>query len=222
MVLSGLVFANFTDDFESYAPGDDIESSTNWERNLDSGQCLVVENGTGNAAQAFFNDSTFIGYACTAAGFWADGSVGMDLSPQGVGSFSGVYARMDIMNGGSYTAGVTIVYGSSTYAYIAYANSEGGYDLLYSEAGPEITPGSSANVKLDVYGNDPVTLSLYIDGVRTAKIYDSTYLLDEGICGFVMFYNEEEPEITIDNFEVTASPQSFQSLTFGALKALFR
>ncbi len=222
MVLSGLVFADFTDDFESYSPGDDIEASSNWEKQPDGGQCLVVQNGTGNAAEACFNDSTFIGYVCTAADFWADGSVAMDISPQGAGSFSGVYARLNVMGGGSYTAGLTIFSGSYTYAYIAYANSEGGYDLLYSEPGPEITPGSSVNVKLDVEGNDPVVLSLFIDGEKVVSINDNTYLLDEGICGFVMFYNEEEPEIIIDNFEVTERQQSLRSLTFGALKALFR
>jgi len=225
IVLAAVAFiasGDFTDDFESYSPGDLLEDSPNWDREPAGGYARITQQGSNKAAEALFPDSAFIGYVCEAAGLWADGSVEMDFSPEGVGSFSNVFSRMSITNGESYAAGITVVFGSFTYAYMAYVNAAGDYELLYYDLGPTVTPGSWANVKLHTEGTDPVTLTLFINGENAAKVFDYTHLLTEGISGFALFYQEDPPTILADNFQVILNQQSLGTTTLGALKALFR
>ncbi len=225
MIIAAVAFTamgDFTDDFQSYTPGDHLESSPNWDKEPDGGYVQIAEQGSNNVIEAVFPDSAFIGYICTAAGFWADGSVEMDFAPEGTGSFSNVYARLDIMAGGSYAAGLTVFFGSLTYAYIAYVNAEGEYELLYSDLGPILTPGSWANIRLHTEGTDPVALTLFIDNEQVTKVYDTTHLLGNGLSGFAMFYDDQQPAMLADNFQVITSGQSLIPTTLGSIKAMFR
>ncbi len=214
--------ADFSDDFESFSPGDDISSSPSWDKAPVGGDAVVIEQSGNNCVNAVFSDSSFIGYVCTAAGIWKNGSVAMDFSPSGAGSFSNVYARLNPVSSDAYAAGLTVFMGTLTYQYIAYIKSEGNYEVLYSGMGPQISPGEWANVKLQVEGADPVTLTLYINGEQAAQAVDTNYLLQEGICGFALYYEGDEPSILMDNFEVIANPLSLAETSFGALKAMFR
>ncbi len=222
LVCFGMAAADFSDDFESFSPGDDISSSLNWDKAPVGGEAVVIEQSDNKCVNAVFSDSSFIGYVCTAAGFWADGSVAMDFSPSGTGSFANVYARLNILSGDAYAAGLTVFMGTFTYQYIAYITSEGTYELLYSSIGPQVSSGEWANVKLQVEGTNPVTLTLYINDEQVAQVVDTDYLLQEGICGFALYYEGDEPSILMDNFEVIANPLSLAETSFGALKAIFR
>ena len=205
MIIAAAAFSamgDFADDFESYTPGDHLESSPNWDKEPTGGYVQIAEQGGNKYGEAVFPDSVFIGYICEAAGFWADGSVEMDFAPEGAGSFANVYSRLDIIAGGSYAAGLTVFMGSFTYAYIAYINETGDYELLYSDLGPMVTPGTWVNVKLHTEGADPVALTLYINGEQTAKVYDYTHLLGSGLSGFALFYEDQQPAILADNFQV--------------------
>lgn len=224
IALSGLVWGDFFDDFQSYQPGQGPESSGNWIREESGGYAIVTSQGEDLVVESFFADSTYLGYLCPAAGFWADGTVSMDFSPNGTGSLANVLARMQIATGETYIGGVLVFLQPFTYAYIGYVNLAGEYELLYSDFGPTITPGTWVSVGLTVENTDPVVLTLHINGQQAAQVLDQIYLLGSGLCGFAMNYEGEVevPTIYGDDFQVVLSPQSLEAATFGAIKAVFR
>jgi len=220
--FSGLVQGDFFDDFQSYQPGQGPESSGNWIREENGGYALVTTQGENQVIEAFFPDSTYLGYLCSAAGFWAYGSVSMDFSPDGTGSLVNVLARMQITTGEAYVGGVIVFLQPFTYAYIGYVNVAGDYELLYSDFGPTITPGTWVSVGLTAENIDPVTLTLHINGQQAAQVLDQTYLLGSGLSGFAMLFEGGMPSILADDFQVVLTPQGLETMTFGAIKAVFR
>jgi hypothetical protein len=221
-VLSALAGADFFDDFQSYQPGQDPESSGNWIREESGGYALVTSQGGDQVIEAFFPDSSYLGYLCSAAGFWADGSVFMDFSPDGTGSLVNVLARLQITTGETYVGGVIVFLQPFTTAYIGYVNAAGEHELLYSDFGPMITPGTWVNVGLTVENTDPVVLTLHINGQQVAQVNDQVYRLGSGLCGFAMIYEGELPSIHADDFQAVLSAQGLETTTFGAIKAVFR
>lgn len=222
MALAGLVQGDFLDDFESYSPGQSPESSGNWFREESGGYTLVTALAGNQVIEAFFPDSSYIGYLCSAAGFWGDGSVSMDFAPDGTGSLVNVLARMQVMTGEAYVAGVIVFLQPFTYSYIGYINVMGDYELLYSDFGPSVAPGAWVNVRLTLEGSSPVTLTLHINDQQAAQVVDSQYNLGAGLSGFALLYQGMAPTIFCDNFHVVLGPQALTSATFGAIKALFR
>lgn len=222
VILSGHLFGDFFDDFQSYQPGQDPGSSGNWIREEYGGYVLVASQGENQVIEAFFPDSTYLGYLCSAAGFWADGSVSMDFSPDGTGSLVNVLARLQITTGEAYVGGVIVFLQPFTYAYIGYVNTTGDYELLYSNFGPTITPGTWVNVGLTVENSDPVLLTLHLNGQQAAQVTDPVYRLGSGLSGFAMIYEGEIPSIFADDFQVVLSAQGLEIMTFGAIKAVFR
>jgi hypothetical protein len=222
VVLSGHLWGDFFDDFQSYQPGQGPESSGNWIREEYGGYALVTSQGENQVIEAFFPDSTYLGYLCAVAGFWSDGSVSMDFSPDGTGSLVNVLARMQITTGEAYVGGVIVFLQPFTYAYIGYVSVSGDYELLYSNFGPTVTPGTWVNVGLTVENQDPVTLTLHINGQQAAQVVDPVYRLGSGLCGFAMIYEGEIPSIHADDFQVVLSAQGLEATTFGAIKAVFR
>jgi len=221
-VLAGFLSADFTDDFESYAPGEDPDVSFSWEREPSGGQVIVSVQDENQVVEAFFPDSAHIAYLCSGAGFWENGSVGMDFSPTGSGSFVNVFARMQILSGEAYVGGVTVFLQPFTYAYIAHIDISGDYEILKSEFGPSIVPGSWTSIQLQLEGDGPVSLTLYVDGQPTVQTVDSQYALGTGLSGFALMYEGEVPVVLADNFQVLLAPQVLQAETFGAIKAIFR
>jgi len=220
-VLVCFASGDFLDDFESYQPGERLESSGWWLRVPTGGYARAAVLEGNQAAEAVFGDSSYIGYLCTAAGFWDDGSVAMDFSPEGSGSLAAVLARMHIPTGGAYMAGMTVLVQPFTYTYIGYINISGDYELLYSGPGPLLPPGGWMNLRLELEGNGPVTLTLYINGQETAQVVDSQYSLGLGLSGFALLYEGSVPTVFCDNYQVLQGFQSLARSTFGAVKTLF-
>ena len=108
VLLAASASADFTDDFEAYTPGQDPEASGNWLRAEYGGHALVALQGGDQVLEAAFEDSLVVGYVCTAAGTWDDGSVGMSFSPDGDGAYCCVLARM-VETGEAYAGGVVTV-----------------------------------------------------------------------------------------------------------------
>lgn len=224
MAFAALAAGDFFDDFQSYQPGQGPESSGNWIREESGGYAVVTSQGGDLVVESLFTDSTYIGYLCSAAGFWNDGEVSMDFSPDGTGSLANVLARMQIATGETYIGGVVVFLQPFTYEYIGYVNLSGEYELLYSDFGPTLIPGDWVSVGLSVENTDPVILTLFINGEQTAQVADSTYLLGSGLCGFAMNYEGgvEVPTIFGDDFLVVLGAQGLETATFGAIKAVFR
>lgn len=215
------VCADFLDDFESYTPGQDPDESFNWMREPTGGHVLVVEQGENQVVQAFFPDSAYIGYVCSGAGFWDDGSVAMDFSATGSGMLMNVFCRMQITTGDLYVGGVVVFLQPFTYAYIAYVNPMGEYELLYNGYGPTVTPDTWVNVKLLAEGEDPVTLTLFANGQQMGQATDTQYRLGAGLSGFAFLFEGDTPLIHADNFQVLLGPQGLIPSAWGTLKGLF-
>ena len=220
-LLAVLVRGDFLDDFESYSPGQDPDTSFDWVREPFGGHVLVTPQGDNQVVQAFFPDSAHIAYLCAGAGFWENGSVSMDFSPAGNGSFVNVFSRMQIITGEAYVGGVVMTLQPFTFSYIGYISVTGDYELLHYGYGPSVPPGAWVNVELQTEGTGPVTLTLLTNGQQAAQVTDSQYNLGMGLSGFALLYEIEAPTIFADNFQVILSPQSLTPATFGAIKALF-
>lgn len=219
--VAALAYADFFDDFESYLPGQDPDISPDWSREPSGGYVLVVEDGDDQVVEAFFPDSAYTGYLCEGAGIWDDGSVSMDFNVTGSSAVVSVFARMQLFSGNAYVGGLVVFIQPFTSAFIAHVAPTGEYDMLFTGAGPSMTPDTWANVRLELEGTDTVTLSLYCDGQLTGEVEDSFYALGSGLSGFAFMYDEYEPSMLGDDFEVVLAPQSLQATTFGALKANF-
>lgn len=222
LIAVGLTTADFLDDFESYTPGQDPDTHFNWTREPAGGHVLVAAQGDNQVVEAFFTDSAYIAYLCPGAGFWEDGSVSMDFSPSGNGSFVNVFARMQLLTGEGYVGGVVMTLQPFTFSYIGYIDLTGGYELLHYGYGPSVPPGEWFNLRLELEGQDPVILTLFADDQEIAQAVDSQYLLGPGLSGFALLYEMETPTVFADNFHVVLSPQAMVSATFGSIKAMFR
>ncbi|MBN2587207.1 MAG: hypothetical protein JXR55_07930 [Candidatus Fermentibacteraceae bacterium] len=220
-MMTGLGLGDFLDDFESYSPGEDPDISPDWSREPGGGYVLVAENGGNQVIEAFFPDSAYIGYLCDGADIWGDGSVSMDVSVTGSGTLMTVIARLQLFSGEAYVGGLIVWFQPFTYAYIGHVSMTGEYELLYSGTGPTMTPGTWSNVRLELEGENPVTLALYLDDQPAAQVQDSTYNLGPGLSGFALIYDSAVPSVLADNFEVVLAPQAMEAMTFGALKAAF-
>lgn len=213
---------DFFDDFESYQPGEDPGDSFHWTREPAGGNVLVTAQGDEQVIEAVFPDSAYLAYICNTAGFWADGTVSMDFRLDGSGSFANVYSRMQLATGEAYVGGIFMFFQPYTYSYIGYVSVTGEYELLYYDFGPILSPDDWVNVGLEIQGEDPVILTLYTNGEETAQVSDPQFLLEPGLSGFALLYEEELPQIFADNFLVVISPQALRATTFGAVKRAFQ
>jgi hypothetical protein len=221
MILGSVAAADFLDDFESYTPGQDPEASGDWTRDPFGGHAWVVDQEGDQVLEAAFEDSLMIGYICTAAGFWDDGSVSMSFSPDGDGSFCSVVSRLQITTGETYAGGIMVTMQPFTYGFITYINAQGEYELLWSGFGPIVMPGDWVDVELAVSGNGPAELVLMCNGEQAGSASDSVYDLAAGLSGFAFMYQETEPAILADDFEVVLDPVGLSPCTFGRIKTLF-
>lgn len=221
ILMSAIVLGDFLDDFESYAPGQDPDISPDWSREPTGGYVLVTEDGGNQAVEAHFPDSAFIGYLCEGAGIWDDGSVAMDFNITGGSTLVSVLGRMQLFTGEAYVGGLAVWVQPFTYAYIAHVSATGEYDILYQEGGPSMPPDTWMNARLEMEGENPVTLSLYFDDALAGQAEDTAYVLGSGLSGFAMLYEEGVPEILADDFQVVLTPQTMRAMTFGSLKAVF-
>lgn len=221
ILVPALVTGDFLDDFESYSPGQDPDSSPDWSREPSGGYVLVTDQGGNQVVEAHFPDSSFIGYLCDGAGIWDDGSVAMDFNVTGGSTLVSVMGRMQLFSGEAYAGGLVAWLQPFTFAYIAHVSATGDYDLLYQEGGPSMPPDTWMNIRLEMEGENPVTLSLYCDDELAGQVLDSVHALESGLSGFAMLYEEGVPEILADDFQVLVAPQAMKAMTFGALKAVF-
>jgi hypothetical protein len=221
VLLAAQVAADFTDDFESYTPGQDPEASGNWLRTELGGHAWVASQGGDRILEAAFEDSLVVGYVCTAAGDWDDGSVGMSFSPEGDGAYCCVLARM-VGSGETYAGGLFTVMQPVTTAFLAYVNASGDFEVLWSGFGPFVSHGEWIDVEMTLEGSTDVVLTLYCDGSLAGTATDGTYGLGSGLSGFAMLRDPEEsvPGVSADDFEVVLDPSYLESRTFAQIKLL--
>lgn len=219
ILLAASAAADFTDDFESYTPGQDPGSSGDWLRSGYGGHAWVVSQGGDQVLEAAFEDSLLVGYVCTAADTWDDGTVGMSFSPEGDGAYCCVIARM-VESGEAYAGGLVTVMQPFTTAFLAYVNASGDFELLWSGFGPFVQQGEWVDVEMVLEGSEDVSLALYCDGDLAGTAADAVYGLGPGLSGFAMLRDTEEavPGVSADDFEVVTAPSSLESCTFARIK----
>ncbi len=221
LLIAGMSLGDFSDDFESYSAGQDPDISPNWTREPSGGSVLVVQEAGNKLVQSDFQDSTYIGYLCTGAGLWQDGSVSMRFRASGNGSLMNVLARMQISGGESYVGGIVTIFQPVTTAYIAHVSVTGDYEILGSYSGPSMPPGTWVEIRLELAGTGPSVLSLYCNDQLMGQVSDSTYDLAQGFCGFALLYQNSLPTIGADDFSVALDPQYLAMKTFAAIKRVF-
>lgn len=221
VLLAASASADFTDDFEAYTPGQDPEASGNWLRAEYGGHALVALQGGDQVLEAAFEDSLVVGYVCTAAGTWDDGSVGMSFSPDGDGAYCCVLARM-VETGEAYAGGVVTVMQPFTTAFLAYVNASGDFEVLWSGMGPFVSQGEWVDVQMTIAGSDEVLISLSCDGSPAGTAADAVHALGPGLSGFAVLRDPEEelPAVSADDFEVVLDQSSLESCTFARIKLL--
>ncbi|MDM7991705.1 MAG: hypothetical protein QUS11_00150 [Candidatus Fermentibacter sp.] len=221
VLLAASAAADFSDDFESYTPGQDPEASGDWLRSEYGGHAWVASLGGGQVLEAAFEDSLAVGYVCTAAGDWDDGSVGMSFSPDGDGAYCCVLARM-VTSGETYAGGLVTVMQPVTTAFLAYVNASGDFEVLWSGFGPFVSQGEWVDLEMTLEGSTDVVLTLYCDGSLAGTATDAVHALGPGLSGFAMLRDPEEvvPGVSADDFEVVLDPSSLESRTFAQIKRL--
>ena len=78
-------------------------------------------------------------------------------------------------------------------------------------------------MKFVVEGDNPVTLTVYIDGSQAGRYLDRTYLLDEG--GTILgcsYDGSSEPDWWFDNFTADDLNTAVESASLGEIKATYR
>lgn len=218
-LVPGFLFAaDFSDDFESFNPGDDISSSSSWLNAVNEGNFIIEAEGSNNVAEASWNGYDGILYAST--GNYSDGAISADVKASGSAAVFGLFARADVLNG-AYAAGISPIAPSLGVTFIAY-NPLSGDPIILDQDYISLVADTWYSVSFETTGLNPVTLSLSVNGTTISEFQDSAYNLDFGFNGVVCGYEAAEPMFAFDNYMVDDYSLSLERVSFGAIKALFR
>jgi len=222
-VIPAIVFAvSFTDNFESYTPGDDLSNSGHWIRS-DSSDCLVVVNdGGNNVVETVWTDKSSISYICLGSGIWSEGTAGVDFEYTGSKAILGLIARGNRTTSECYMAGVYTLPSKAAYSMILYVNSLGEHTVLKMGYISTLSENTWYSLSFEISGTDPVSLTLNLDGTPYSTCKDSTYLLVPGWSGVGVGKENAPPTLRLDNFCVDDGTTALRACTFAGIKALFQ
>jgi hypothetical protein len=222
-IIPAIVFAvSFTDNFESYTPGDDLDNSPYWVR-ADTSDCLVVINdGGNNVVETVWTDRSGISYICPGSGIWSVGTVGIDFEYTGSDAILGLIARGNRATSECYMAGVFTLPSKAAYSMILYVNSLGKHTVLNMGYISTLSENTWYSLSFEISGTDPVSLTLNLDGSPYSTCKDSTYLLSPGWSGLGIGKENAPPTFRLDNFHVDDGATTLRACTFAGIKALFQ
>jgi len=222
--ISSVVFAvNFTDDFESYPIGSDLNSSSYWFASDSSGSFIIADEGGNNTAGTVWNGGKITAYACIGSSVWSDGTIGCDVEFTGSQAMFSLITRINSSSyecfaGGIYTAAPPVCA-----TFIAYVNSTGDYTILTQDTFYPMNENTWYTLDFEVTGSDTVDLSLSVNGSVNSTYHYTEHTLSPGLSGVAAGYDAgSAPWFNIDNFHVVNTSQPLARVTFGGIKALFR
>ncbi|MCD4707481.1 MAG: hypothetical protein K8S62_07060 [Candidatus Sabulitectum sp.] len=217
-----LLAINFFDDFNSYTPGDDLANSAFWFKADSCGNLTVTSDGGNMIVETVWNSYHFLAYACLGSAVISDGEIEADMKFTGMETSCGLLSRINDSTGESYIGGIYSAYPSIGITVIAYVDANGSYTTLVNDYYYPLNENTWYTVSFEVSGNNPVELSVSVNGTENSTFQDSTYNLSAGLVGLGSAYNGAMPVFYIDNFTVTDYATALSALTFAGIKALFR
>jgi hypothetical protein len=223
LTMPAVVFAaSFTDDFDSYTPGSDLNSSPYWFASDSSGSFIIADEGGNNTAGTVWNGSKVAAYACTGSAVWLNGTIGCDVEFTGSQAMFALTARL---SGSSYECYVGGIYAAAPpvgATILAYVDATGEYTILAQDYF-SMNENTWYTLDFEVTGSDTVDLSLAVNGSVNSACHYTEHTLSPGISGVVAGYDTgSEPVFSMDNFHVVNTSQPLARVTFGGIKALFR
>ena len=217
-----LLAINFFDDFESFSPGEDIDSSPYWLRPGFGANLFVQDEGGNNIVETSWGADSFATYICLGSAVWRDGSVSSDVKFNGSEAVFGLLTRLTGSNSECYMAGIAPAIPPLGATVIAYVDPTGQYTILSQDFFYPMSEDTWYDLSFEVTGINPVELSLSIDGTVNSTVTDDIFNLDMGMAGVVCGFDGTEPMFYMDNFEVIDNNMSLTSTTFAGIKAFFQ
>ncbi len=218
-----LFAASFTDNFESYTPGDDLDSSAYWFTADSSGSFIIADEGGNNIAETVWNGYDFTGYVCMGSAVWSNGTIGCDVKFTGSQAMFALMARINGFSSECYIAGIYPAVPPLGTTVIAYVDATGEYTILSQDYFYPMNENTWYDLDFEVTGTDTVSLKLFVNGSVNSTYQDTEHSLQTGISGVITGYEgSSEPVFSMDNFEVVDTGQPLTAVTFGGIKALFR
>ena len=220
-LTTALLAIDFADNFESFSPGEDLNTSPYWLRPGVGGNLLIQEDGGGNIVETSWGSDSFATYLCLGSAVWFEGSVSTDVRFTGSEAVFGLLTRLAGTSSECYMAGIFPAVPPLGVTVIAYVNPAGEYTMLSQDYFYPMSEDTWYNLSFEVSGTNPVQLTLSVDGTVNSSAQDNTHLLGVGMAGVVCGYDNEEPVFSMDNFEVDDTATALSRVTFGRIKTLF-
>lgn len=224
LFLPSLLFAiDFSDNFDSYSPGDNLDSSPYWLHPGVGANLLIADEGGNNVVETSWGSDIFASYVCLGSAVWLEGSVSTDVKFTGTEAVFGVVTRLSGSSSECYMAGIYPAdlppLGATV---IAYVNASGEYTSLSTDYYFPMSADTWYNLTFEVTGANPVELKLSVNGVVNSTAQDNTHNLGMGMAGVFCGYDSAQPMFYMDNFEVDDYDTALTRVTFGGIKTLFR
>lgn len=221
--LPSLLFAiDFSDNFESYSPGDNLDSSPYWLRPGVGANLLVVDEGGNNVVETSWGHDNFATYICLGSAVWLEGSVSTDVKFTGSEAVFGVLTRLTGSSSECYMAGIYPAIPPLGATVIAYVDASGVYTILAQDYYYPMSADTWYNLTFEITGSRPVELKLSVNGTVNSTAQDNTHNLGMGMTGVVCGYDSAQPMFYMNNFEIDDYDTALTRITFGGIKTLFR
>lgn len=217
-----LIAVDFSDNFESYSPGDDLNSSAYWLRPVPGGNLVVADDGGNNIVETEWNSDSSAVYICLGSAIWSDGAVSTDIKFTGSEAVAGLLGRVNSSTGECYMAGIFPAYPPIGATVIAYVDENGDYTILANDYFYPLNENTWYTVSFEVTGTNPVELKLSVNGSVNSNATDNIFNLDTGLAGVVCGFESAEPMFYLNNFSVDDYNTALTRVTFGGIKALFQ
>ncbi len=216
-----LMAADFSDDFESFSPGADLDSSPYWLRPGIGANLLIAEEGGNTIVETSWGSDSFATYVCVGSAIWLEGSVSTEVKFTGSEAVFGLLTRLNGSTSECYMAGIYPASPPLGATVIAYVNASGEYTILSQDYYYPMNANTWYDISFEVTGSAPVELSLSVNGTVNSTAQDNTHNLGMGMAGVVCGYDSETPMFYMDNFVVDDYNSALERVTFGGIKSLF-
>jgi len=219
--------AIFSDDFESYNPGMDLDDTANWTHFDAPGSLIVVEEGANN----YVSHTDITTYTFDTPGILTDSEISFDFRFTGDWSLGSAAFRLNVAENKGYIVSVCHnipgTPGHGDYVRVGFANGTThqwqAENIFYLD--DYFDDGVWYHLDAMIYGFDPIMFKFTLDGNIDESGEVVTALpaeLADGKSGLAThdFY---VGDVHFDNFQVNDAPDTaIKSASLGSIKASFR
>lgn len=222
VITAPLPAENFSDNFDFYTPGDDLESSPFWSKPDSCGNLVVTDTGGNMVVETVWNGFPSLAYACLGSGVVTDCILEADVNYTGLETSCGLLARVNDTTGEGYIGYIYSALPDIGVTFIAYVDGNGNYTTLDSDYYYPFNAGDWYTLSFQVIGIDPVELTVSVNGTESTSVQDSVYNLSAGLTGIGSSCSGSSSVFSVDNYSVIDNASDLAAVTFGEIKTLFR